>query len=72
MICCTCDESCPIHGSRTLKVERRLPYGRTRFFPKNVLSAEFAHLLRQSSFTEEDLVRLKKLGYLIETESEVL
>lgn len=72
VVWCTCNEECPIHGSRVVLVSPSLQYGKEHFAPENALAGRFADLLDQKRLTRVDLDRIKALGYVIETKGGVL
>ena len=55
----------------TLKVQIRQVYGRDFIYPHCDTAKKFAELIRQKTFTELDIERIKALGYKVEVHQPV-
>lgn len=49
----------------TLKVSKKNQYGKLHYYPQNDIARRFVHLLKQKSFNQDDLERIKLLNYRI-------
>jgi copper homeostasis protein CutC len=54
----------------TIQVQIRQVYGRDTIYPHCDMAKKFAELIRQKTFTELDIERIKRLGYTVNVYAE--